>query len=72
VFYVPFDWLQLAVAAQDVTTIGGRHSYRLSPSAEVRLTRNLSVAFDTRDVWTGVADGRSRTYSLQLSVKAIE
>lgn len=72
VFYVPFDWLQLAVAAEDVTTIRGRHSYRFIPSAEVRLNRNFSVAFDTRDVYTGVAAGRSRTYSVQFSVKAIE
>ena len=71
-FYVPFDWLQLAIAAQDVTTIRGAHSYRLAPSAQVRLTRNLAVSFDTRDVFTGVAADRSRTYSLQLSVKAIE
>jgi hypothetical protein len=38
----------------------------------VRLTRNLAVSFNTRDVFTGVAAGRSRTYSVQLSVKAIE
>jgi hypothetical protein len=72
VFYVPFDWLQLAIAADDVTTIGGSHTYQFSPSAQVRLTRNLAVSFDTSDVYTGVADGRSRTYSVQLSVKAIQ
>jgi hypothetical protein len=72
VFYVPFDWLQLAIAAEDVTTIRKSHSYRFIPSADVRLTRNLAVSFNTRDVFTGVAAGRSRTYSVQLSVKAIE
>jgi hypothetical protein len=72
VFYVPFDWLQTGIAAEDVTTIRGRHTYRFTPSAQVRLNRNVAVSFNTRDVYTGVAAGRSRTYSVQLSVKAVE
>jgi hypothetical protein len=72
VFYVPFDWLQMALTADDVTTIRGTHSYRFSPSAQVRLNRNLAVSFNTRDVFTGVATGRSRTYSVQFSVKVVE
>ena len=71
-FYVPFDWLQLAMAAENVTTINGAHSYRFHPSAQVRLNRNVAVSFDTTDVYTGVAAGRSRTYSVQLSLKAVQ
>jgi len=46
--------------------------FRLTPSAQVRLNRNVAVSFNTRDVYTGIAAGRSRTYSVQLSLKAVE
>jgi hypothetical protein len=71
-FFVPFDWLQTAVSADDVTTIRGTHSYRFTPSAQVRLNKNVAVSFNTRDVFTGVASQRSRTYSFQVSVKTVE
>jgi hypothetical protein len=71
-FYVPFDWLQTAIGVDDVSTINGAHTIRWSPSAQVRLNRNFAASFSTRDVFTGVASGRSRTYSLQLSLKAVE
>jgi len=71
-FYVPWDWLQTGIAAEDVMTIDGAHSYRFTPSAQVRLNRNVGVSFNTRDVFTGVAAGRSRTYSVQFSVKAVQ
>ena len=71
-FYVPWDWLQLAVAAQNVSTIDGSHTYRFNPSAQVRLNRNVAFSFDTTDEFTGVAAGRSRTYSVQLSLKAVQ
>ena len=71
-FFVPVDWLQTAIAADDVTTLRGGHSYRFSPSAQVRLNRNVGVSFSARDVYTGVASGRSRTYSLQDTVKTVE
>jgi hypothetical protein len=38
----------------------------------VRLNRNVGIAFNTRDVYTGVAAGRSRTYSVQLSLKTVQ
>jgi len=71
-FYVPFDWLQTGLAVEDVATLRGAHTYRLTPSAQVRLNRNVAVSFNTRDVYTGIAAGRSRTYSVQLSLKAVE
>ena len=74
IFFVPFDWLQTAIAAEDLVTIRGGHSYRFTPSASVRLNRNVGVSFSARDVntYTGVATQRSRTYSVQVSVKTVE
>jgi hypothetical protein len=71
-FYAPFDWLQTGLAVQNIATVRGTHTYRLSPSVDVRLNRNVELSFDTLDVFTGVAAGRSRTYSVQLSVKTVE
>lgn len=74
VFFVPFDWLQTALGVDHVKTSGGAYSYRISPSAEVRLNRNISVSFDTRDLVNGGgrSNGRSRTYSLQVTLKTVE
>ena len=73
IFYVPFDWLQTSLAADHVTTAGGAYQYRFSPSAQVRLNRNISLSFNTRDVQNGgTASGRTRTYSMQVMVKTVE
>src|SRR3954447_1937555 len=74
IFYVPFDWLQASIAAEDVLTIDGGHSYRFSPSASIRLNRNVGLSFSTRDVNTlsGRAIQRSRTYSVSVSVKTVQ
>jgi hypothetical protein len=71
-FFVPFAWLQAAVAAEHIRTAGGTYTYRLTPSAQVRLNRNVAVSFNTRDVFTGVSAGRSRTYSVQATVKTVQ
>jgi hypothetical protein len=74
VFFVPFDWLQTSLGVDHITTSGGAHSYRLSPAAQVRLSRNVSLSFNTRDVVNGggINNGRSRTYSMQVMVKTVE
>jgi hypothetical protein len=74
VFYVPFDWLQTSLAADHVTTKGGAHQYRFSPSAQIRLNRNISLQFNTRDVMNGGTSSAisTRTYSMQLMVKTVE
>jgi hypothetical protein len=73
IFYVPFDWLQTALTADHVTTAGGARQVRFSPSVEARLNRNISLSFNTRDVLNGgTASGRTRTYSMQLTVKTVE
>jgi hypothetical protein len=71
VFFVPFDWLQTSFGGDHVKTRGGDYSFRLNPSAKVRLNRNISVAFDTEDSFTGTG-ARSRVYSLQVMVKRVE
>ena len=69
----PFEtWLQTSLAGEHIRTIDGAYSIRLTPSAQVRLNKNISVSFNTRDVFTGVASGRTRTYSFQVQVKTVE
>jgi hypothetical protein len=66
-FFVPWNWLQTALAAEHINTVSGASIYRLSPSAEVRLTPNFRLQFSTRNVY---ANTDSRTYSVSLQVKA--
>ena len=67
VFFVPWNWLQTALAAEHINTRNGASTYRLSPSAEVRLTPNFRLEFSTRNVY---ARTDSRSYSVSLQVKA--
>jgi len=67
VFFVPWNWLQTALAAEHLNTVSGASTYRLSPSAEVRLTPNFRLNFSTRNVY---ANTDSRSYSVSLQVKA--
>jgi hypothetical protein len=67
VFFVPWNWLQTSLAAEHLNTRNGAQTYRLSPSAEVRLTPNFRLQFSTRNIY---AQTDSRTYSVQLQVKA--
>ena len=74
IFFVPFDWLQTAIAVEDLVTTSGAHTYRLTPTASIRLNRNVGVSFNARDVntYTGVITQRSRTYSISVFVKTVE
>jgi hypothetical protein len=65
VFYVPFDWLQTGMAVEHLTTSGEDGSYRLPPSADVRLTSNLSWGLSMRDVYATV-DSRTCLFELQV------
>jgi hypothetical protein len=51
-----------------VKTIGGTSQYRLSPSADVRLTSNIKLSFDVTDAGTDFSR-TSRTYAFALQVK---
>jgi hypothetical protein len=67
VFWVPANWIQTALAVEHANTRGRASTYRLSPSAEVRLTPNFRLTFSTRNVYAATD---SREYSVQLRVKA--
>ncbi|MFN2570902.1 MAG: hypothetical protein ABR537_04715 [Gemmatimonadales bacterium] len=67
VFFVPANWLQTSLAVEHLNTVSGASTYRLSPSAELRLTPNFRLQFSTRNVYAATD---SRTYSIQLQVKA--
>jgi hypothetical protein len=66
-FFVPVNWLQTALAVEHLNPIDRTSTYRLTPSAEVRLTPTFRLQFSTRNVY---AQTDSRTYSVQLQVKA--
>jgi hypothetical protein len=66
VFFVPFDWLQTALTIQHLNVSGGEDTYRLSPSAEVRLTSNIKVSFDMQDQY---APSNSRAFAFSVQVK---
>ena len=65
--YVCFSALACFVLwAPGIHASGGADSYRLSPSADVRVTSNIRLGFSMRDVYTTVD---SRTYLFELQVK---
>jgi hypothetical protein len=66
-FFVPVNWLQTAIAVEHLNPINRASTYRVSPSAEVRLTPHFRLQFSTRNVYAATD---SRTYSVQLQVKA--
>lgn len=66
VFFVPFDWLQTALAAEHLTTSGAADTYRLTPSAVLRLTGNIKIETKMRDVFAAT---NTRTFSMEVQVK---
>ena len=74
VFFAPVEWLVTSLGAEHLVTEGPSpgHVYRLAPGVQARLSNNLTLIFNTRDVFTGIAAGRTRTYSLQVAVKSVQ
>ena len=74
VFFTPVEWLVTSLGAEHLVVDGARqsHIYRLAPGVQARLSNNLTLIFNTRDVFTGAPTGRSRTYSLQVAVKSVQ
>lgn len=66
-FFVPYDWLQTSFAVEHLRTSGGADTWRLSPSADLRLTSNIKLAVGIRDVYPRT---NSRTYLFSLQIKA--
>jgi hypothetical protein len=73
VFVAPYEWLVVSLAVDELvspaSTSRASRVYRMAPGAQVRVSENLTVAFTTRDTFSDASLRRSRTYSLQLSIK---
>jgi hypothetical protein len=74
VFFAPVEWLVTSLGAEHLVIDGSRrsHVYRFAPGIQTRLSNNLTLIFNTRDVFTGAAAGRTRTYALQVAVKSVQ
>jgi hypothetical protein len=74
VFYAPREWLVTSLAAEHLVVNGPKdsHVYRLTPGVQTRISDNLTLIFNMRDAFTGVASGRTRSFSVQLAVKTIQ
>jgi hypothetical protein len=74
VFFAPVEWLVASLGAEHLVVDGPRasHVYRFAPGIQARLSNNLTLIFNTRDVFTGAEAGRTRTYSLQIAVKSVQ
>ena len=74
VFYAPWEWLVTSVAAENIVVegAGAKRLYRFAPAAQVRVSENLTVIFNTRDEMARIDRPTSRTYSLQVAVKTVQ
>ena len=74
VFFAPWEWLVTSVAAENVVVegAGARRLYRFAPAAQVRVSENLTVIFNTRDELARIDGPTSRTYSVQVAVKTVQ
>jgi hypothetical protein len=74
VFFAPWEWFVTSVAAENIVVegAGARRLYRLSPAAQVRVSENLTVIFNTRDELARLDGPTSRTYSVQVAVKTVQ
>ncbi len=73
-FVAPREWFVTSLLVDDVVTSGpgSKHQYRLAPSAQVRISDNVTFVLSTRDEFiTGLA-ANSRTYSVTVAVKSVQ
>ncbi len=73
-FVAPREWFVTSVLVDDVVTSGpaAKHLYRVAPTAQLRLSDNVTVVLSTRDEFiTGLA-ANSRTYSVSVAVKSVQ
>jgi hypothetical protein len=72
-FAAPFEWLVTSLIVDDVTTTGpgAKRVFRVAPTAQIRISENLTFVFSTRDDFLTIAPNRSRTYSIGLAVKSV-
>jgi hypothetical protein len=73
-FVAPREWFVTSLLVDDVVTSGpgGKHQYRVAPTAQLRISDNVTVVLSTRDEFiTGLA-ANSRTYSVSVAVKSVQ
>ena len=73
-FAAPLEWFVTSLIVDDVraTGPGAKHVYRLAPTAQIRISENLTFVFSTRDDFLRSVPRRSRTYSLGIAVKSLQ
>ena len=75
VFFAPKEWLVTSLAAEHLVVEGlarPSHTYRLTPSVQARLSQNVTVIVNMRDVFVDARTGRSRTFGAQVAVKSVQ
>jgi hypothetical protein len=75
VFFAAKEWLVTSLAAEHLVIDGlarPTHTYRITPSVQARLTQNVTVIVNMRDVFTDARSARSRTFAAQVAVKSVQ
>lgn len=75
VFFAAKEWLVTSLAAEHLVVDGlarASHTYRLTPSVQARLSQNVTVIVNMRDVFADARSARSRTFSAQVAVKTVQ
>jgi hypothetical protein len=75
VFFAPKEWLVTSLAAEHLVIDGlvrPTHTYRLTPAVQTRLSDNLTLLFNMRDIFVDARTDRSRTFSVQVAVKSVQ
>jgi hypothetical protein len=73
-FVAAREWFVTSLLVDDVVASGpgGKHLYRLAPSAQMRLSDNVTVVLSTRDEFIAGLAAHSRTYSVSVAVKSVQ
>jgi hypothetical protein len=73
-YVAPVEWFVTYLTLDNVAVSGpgDRHVYRLSPSASMRISDNLTVVLSTRDDFIRGFAPNSRTYSISFAVKTVQ
>lgn len=74
VFVAAKEWFVTSLLVDDVVTSGpgGKHLYRLAPTAQLRISDKVTVVLSTRDEFiTGLA-ANSRTYAVSVALKSVQ
>ena len=73
-FVAPREWLVTSLVIDEVASsgAGGKHQYRLAPTAQLRLSDNVTFVLSTRDEFITGLTANSRTYSVSVAVKSVQ